>query len=364
MNNIPLNDLKAQYLSLKKEIDSAIQKVVDSTKFINGEENQKFEAEFAKLCGAKYAITVDSGSIALDFALEALGIGEGDEVICPSHTFTATAEAIVHKKAKVVFADIVEKTYCIDPKSIENRITKETKAIIPVHLYGHPADMEAILKIAKQHKLYVIEDAAQAHGAKFKNKTIGSIGDIACFSFFPSKNLGCFGDGGAVVTNSSQLAKKIFLLRDHGRVDKYHHLQIGYGGRMDNLQAAILRVKLKKLNQWNLKRREIAQKYSRKLMSKYIVPIEEKNSISVYYVYTLRHHQRDQIISKLKDKGIQTGIYYPIPLHLQKAYHYLGYKKGDLPITEKICQQIFSIPIYQELTDSQIDFIIDTLWSL
>lgn len=364
MNNIPLTDLKAQYLSIKKEIDLVIQNVIDSTSFINGEDNKKFEAQFAKFCGAKYAITVGSGSVALDFALEALGISVGDEVICPSLTFTATAEAIVHRRATVVFADIVEKTYCIDPKSIESKITKKTKAIIPVHLYGHPADMELILKIAKKYHLFVIEDAAQAHGAKFKKSTVGSIGDIAIFSFFPAKNLGCFGDGGAVVTNNSNLAKKIFLLRDHGRIDKYHHLEIGYGGRMDNLQAAILRVKLKKLNQWNTRRREIAKKYSQKLSSKYIVPIEEKSFYSVYYVYTLRHPRRDQIISKLKARGIQTGIYYPIPLHIQRAYQYLRYKTGDLPVTEKVCQEIFSIPLYPELHDNQIDFIIKTLCSL
>jgi len=359
--NIPLVDLYAQYYSLKSMIDKTFKRIIKTSVFIDGEDNKLFEEEFASFCGAKYAVGVASGSAALDLSLEALGITRGDEVICPSYTFTATAEAIVHRNAKPVFVDIDEDTYNIDPCKIESKINMKTKAVIAVHMYGCPSDMDKITKIAKKHKLWVIEDAAQAHGLRYKGKKAGSLGDIACFSFFPAKNLGCYGDGGAIVTNNKKLALKIRLLKDHGRTEKYLHKEVGYGLRLDNLQAAILRVKLKHLEKWNRKRRDISNVYNKDLKELYITPKIKEYAEPVFYVYTLRHKNRDRIIELLKSVGISTGIYYPVPLHLQEAYKYLGYKKGDFPITEKICGEIFSIPIYPELRRVQIDFIIKKL---
>ena len=251
--------------------------------------------------------------------------------------------------------------YNIDVKLIEKKVNKKTKGIIIVHLYGDPVDMGSIIEIARKHKLWVVEDAAQAHGASYKGRKIGSFGDIACFSFFPAKNLGCYGDGGAVVTNSNKFAKKIKSLRDHGRTEKYLYKEVGYGIRLDNLQAAILRVKLKHLDKWNRKRREIANIYNKNLKELYITPEIKENAEPVFYVYTLRYTERDRIIDRLKSVGISTGVYYPVPLHLQEAYKYLGYKRGDLPITERVCSEIFSIPIYPELSEKQINFIINKL---
>ncbi|EKD94633.1 MAG: cell wall biogenesis regulatory protein [uncultured bacterium] len=257
--------------------------------------------------------------------------------------------------------DVDEASYNINPQLIAKSITKKTKAIIAVHLYGNPADMDKINNLAQKYKLWLVEDAAQAHGAIYKGKKIGSLGNIACFSFFPAKNLGCFGDGGIVVTNSKKLADRVRLLKDHGRIEKYKHIEIGYGARLDNLQAAILRVKLKYLDKWNDRRRKIAEYYDKKLKDKYIIPQVLPDITSAYYAYTLRHPQRDMIIRKLNSRGIITGIYYPMPLHLQPAYKYLGYKKRDFPVTEKICREIFSIPLYPELSKSQIDQIISVL---
>jgi len=358
---IPLVDLRAQYLSIKPEIDRAIKRVINNSSFINGEENELFEKEFAQYCGVKYAKGVASGSAALDLALEALEVKIGDEVLCPSHTFAATAEAIVHRGAKPVFVDIDESTYNIDPTLVEKSITRKTRAIIVVHLYGQPADIDKIKKIARKNNLFLIEDAAQAHGAEYKNKKVGSFGDIACFSFFPAKNLGCYGDGGMIVTNSKELSEKVSRLRDHGRIGKYEHVEVGYGERLDNLQAAILKIKLKKLDDWNNRRREIAKIYTSSLSFKYTTPKVVRDTSPVYYVYTLRHPQRDKIREGLKKRGVSTGIYYPVPLHLQEAFKNLGYKGGDLPITEKVCSEIFSIPIYPELESKEIRKIIESL---
>lgn len=358
---IPLVDLLVQHNNLKKEIEGAISKVIQQTEFINGKENKLFEKEFASYCGSKYAIGVASGSAALDLSLEALGIGKGDEVICPSHTFAATAEAIIHRGAKPVFVDIDEGTYNIDPKLIEKKITKRSKAIMVVHLYGQPADIDNIREITQKYDLFLIEDAAQAHGAMYKGKKVGSFGEVACFSFFPAKNLGCYGDGGAVITSDENLMKKIACLKDHGRVGKYEHVQVGCGERLDNLQAAILRVKLNKLDDWNQKRIKIARAYDKALSGKYVVPKNQKDSKAVYYVYTLRHKNRERIQKKLEKKGISTGVYYPTPLHLQKAFAYLNYKKGDLPITEKVCSEIFSVPIFPFLNNKQLKYIIHNL---
>lgn len=359
MKQIPIFDLNKQYLNLKKEIDPVIARIFETSAYINGPECESFEHNFAKYCNTKYALGVASGTSALSLSLEALEIGEGDEVICPSHTFAATAEAIVHRKAIPVFVDIYEHTYNINPIEIEKAITNKTKAIIVVHLYGQPAKMDEIMKIAKMHSLKVVEDAAQAHGATYQGKKVGSIGNIGCFSFFPAKNLGCAGDGGGVTTNNKKLYEKVKSLKDHGRVSKYVHKEVGYGERLDNLQAAILNVKLPYLDEWNERRNEIAAKYSNNLNPDLKPPHISPKSRSSFYVYTLRHENRDKIIEELQKNGINAGIYYPIPLHEQDAFK--AYKKNTLPVTEKIAKEVFSIPVYPELENEQIHYIIETL---
>ncbi len=358
---IPFVDLKVQYDSIKDEIDDAIQNVLNTTSFIMGEELKKFEEEFASFCNTKFAIGVANGSDALILALKACEIGEGDEVITVPHTFIATSEAISNVGGKVVFVDINPKTYTIDVSKIEDKITKKTKAIIPVHLYGQPSDMKPIMELAKEYNLKIIEDAAQAHGAEYQGKKVGSIGDAGCFSFYPGKNLGAYGDAGIVVTNDEEVAEKVKLLRNHGRITKkYEHEIEAYSSRLDNLQAAILRIKLKYLNKWNDMRRKNAEKYNELLsgLDSIVVPYEADYSKHVYHLYVLRTENRDKLREELKSKGIATGIHYPIPLHLQPAYNYLGHKKGNFPITEKVSQEILSLPMFAELTDKQIEEII------
>ena len=359
---IPFVDLKAQYDSIKNEIDEAIQNVLNTTSFIMGEELKKFEVEFARFCNIKYAIGVANGSDALILALIACDIGEGDEVITVPHTFIATTEAITHIGGKIVFIDINPKTYTIDVSKIEEKISNKTKAIIPVHLYGQPADMDPIIELAKKYNLKIIEDAAQAHGAEYKDKKVGSIGDVACFSFYPGKNLGAYGDAGMITTNSEEIAKKVKLLRNHGRITKkYEHEIEGYSSRLDNLQAAILRVKLKYLNKWNGMRRKNARKYNELLnnIGGIITPYEADYAKHVYHLYVIRTEDRDKLREELKSNGVTTGIHYPIPLHLQPAYNYLGYKRGDFSVTEKASQEILSLPMYAELGDEQIEEIIE-----
>jgi dTDP-4-amino-4,6-dideoxygalactose transaminase len=353
---IPLVDLKAQYNSIKTELDNAIQGVFDSTSFIMGEELERFEEEFALFCNTKYAIGVANGSDALILALKVCGIIKGDEVITVPHTFIATAEAISNVGGKVVFVDINLRTYIIDVSKIEEKINEKTKAIIPVHLYGQPADMDPIMELAKKYNLKVIEDAAQAHGAEYKGKKVGSIGDVACFSFYPGKNLGAYGDAGMITTNSEEIAKRVKLLRNHGSIKKYEHKIEGYSSRLDNLQAAILRVKLRHLNKWNDLRRRNAKKYNELLdnIDNVIVPYEADYAKHVYHLYVIRTENRDKLREELKSNNITTGIHYPIPLHLQPAYNYLGYKEGDFPVTEKASQEILSLPMFAELSEKQI----------
>jgi dTDP-4-amino-4,6-dideoxygalactose transaminase len=356
---IPLVDLKAQYKSIKEEIDEAIKKVLNSTSFIMGEELSKFEEEFASFCNVKHAIGVANGSDALFLALKASGIKEGDEVITVPNTFIATSEAITQVGGKIVFVDINLQTYTVDVKKIEENITVNTRAIIPVHLYGQPADMDPIMKLARKYHLKVIEDAAQAHGAEYKSRKVGSIGDVACFSFYPGKNLGAYGDAGMVTTNDDEIAYKVKLLRNHGRISKkYEHEIEGYSSRLDNLQAAILRVKLRYLNEWNKSRRNNAKKYNELLCNSggIITPYEADYAKHVYHLYVIRvdEKQRDLFIETLKRNDIATGIHYPIPLHLQPAYNYLDYKEGDFPFTEKASRGIISLPMYPELSDENI----------
>ena len=355
---IPLIDLRTEYLTIKDEIDAAIRRVVESTNFIGGDELVNFESEFAAFCGVKYGIATSSGSTALDLCLLALGIGKGDEVITTPATFIATTEAITHVGAKVVFADIDSDSYNIDPNQIEHKLTSHTKAIILVHLFSQPCDMDPILKLAQKHNLLVIEDAAQAHGAEYKGKRVGGFGDAAIFSFYPGKNIGAYGHAGAVVTNNKTMAEKVKLFANHGRYEKYEHLMEGYNYRADSIQTAILRVKLKHLANWNEKRRTNAKKYNSLLKDlPLITPKEMPYAKHVYHLYVIRGKKRDELSKWLNSKGIDTGVHYPIPLHLQPAYKYLGIAKGSLPVAEEFCSQALSLPMFPELKEEQIELI-------
>jgi len=361
---IPLVDLRAQYLSIQAEIDDAIHQVLAKTNFIQGEEVVLFEREFAAFCGVREAIGVSSGTEALRLALLICGVGEGDEVITTPFTFIATAEAVSQVGATPVFVDVDHLTCNLDPEQVERAITEKTKAILPVHLYGTMADMDRISDIARQHGLKVIEDAAQAHGALYKGKPAGSIGDVGCFSFYPAKNLGAYGDGGMVVTNNSQLAEQVRLLRDHGRREKYEHLLLGFNSRLDTLQAAILRVKLKRLAEWNARRRAIAARYRDLLGGLDIgLPVDDESGEPVYYMFVVRTDRRDRLAEALHAQGIATGIHYPIPLHLQPAYSHLGHKIGDFPESERAAQDVLSIPMYPELSEEQIRIVAEALAS-
>lgn len=352
---IPLVDLRAQYLSIKEEIDSTIQRILDTTSFVLGEEVSSFEEEFAAYVKCRRAAGVASGTAALHLALRVCGIGPGDEVITSAHTFIATAEAISQTGAKPVFIDIEEDGYNLCPQLLEDAITKRTKAIIPVHLYGHPADMHSILKIADNYKLKVIEDAAQAHGAEVDGRRCGGIGDLTCFSFYPGKNLGAYGDGGAVTGNDEEVIERIKRLRNHGRQTKYEHDEIGYGERLDTLQAAILRVKLRYLEGWTEARRAHARLYTDLLKdTQAILPTEKPGSRHVYHLYVIRVPDRDRLLNHLQENGVAVGIHYPVPLHRQPAYLSQGYDKLLLPNTERVASEILSLPMYPELTEEQI----------
>jgi dTDP-4-amino-4,6-dideoxygalactose transaminase len=367
-------DLKAQYQSIKKEIDQAIKKVLDNCNFILGPEVEKLENNVAKYCGVKYGVALNSGTDALLLSLKALGIKPKDEVIVPSFTFISTAEVVSLIGAKPVFIDIKSSTFNINPELIEKLITPKTKAIIPVHLFGLSAEMDKIMKIARKHKLKVIEDAAQAIGAKYspphqnigrqgKNKKVCSFGDCGCLSFFPSKNLGGYGDGGMVVTNDKKLAEKIKMLRAHGTKRKYYHQIIGTSSRLDALQSAVLSVKLKHLDKWTKTRQKNAEYYTKNLknIKEIIVPIFPFSAFHVFNQYTIRAQKRNQLQKYLAQNNIPTQVYYPHPLHLQPAFKYLKYKKGDFPETEKACQEVLSLPIYPELTKKQQDYIIQKI---
>lgn len=362
---IPMVDMTRGYKPIQKEIEEAIKKVLDKAHFILGEEVNEFENEFAKLNGSKFAISVASGTDALRIAIIASGIKEGDEVITTPFTFIATSETISQAGAKVVFADILDDgTYNIDPKSIEKKITKKTKAIIPVHLYGHPADMDKIMEIAKKYNLIVIEDCAQAFTGKYKYngkwQFLGSIGTCGTFSFFPAKNLGAFGDGGLITTENEEIAQKIKMLRNHGSKERYLYETEGFNSRLDTIQAAILKIKLKYVLKWTEMRNEIARKYNQALKDVCQTPIVKENCYHSFNYYTIRFknkQERDKVQEHLTKNGIANQIYYPISLHLQKAYQKLGYKKGDLPVAEKIQDEVLSLPMYPELTDEEIKII-------
>jgi dTDP-4-amino-4,6-dideoxygalactose transaminase len=348
---IPFVDLKTQYNSIKDEINAAVLKVLDSTQFVLGDEVAAFEQEFAAYCEAEHAIAVNTGTSALHLALLAAGIGAGDEVITIPFTFIATTAAISYTGAKPVFVDIDPVSYTMDVSQIEAAITEKTKAILPVHLYGQPADLDPILEIARRHNLVVIEDAAQAHGARYKGKRVGGLADIGCFSFYPGKNLGAYGEGGGVITNNPEYDRKIRMLRDWGQGKRYHHVVLGYNYRMDGIQGAILRVKLRYLNDWTAARQAHAAQYDQLLSNTGLkTPVVMPYAQHVYHVYAVRTPERAQLQAKLTEQGVQTGIHYPIPVHLQAAYSELGHKAGDFPHSEAAANEVLSLPMYAELT--------------
>ena len=354
---VPFLDLKAQYDSIRDEIENAIQQVLDNTAFAGGPFVAKFEEEFASFCQCKFAVGVSSGTSALWLVLSSLGIGQGDEVITTPNTFIATAEAISFCGATPVFVDIDEHTYTLNPELLERSITPKTKAIIPVHLYGQTADMDPLMEAARAHGLFVVEDACQAHGAEYKGRRAGSIGDAGCFSFYPGKNLGAYGEAGAVVTNNAELAERIRMLRDHGQSKKYYHSIIGWNARMDGIQGAVLSVKLKHLTIWNEARRKNAQLYNNLLAdTPYVVtPIEADYAKHIYHIYAIRIQDRDTFITKLAERDIYCGIHYPIPIHLQDAYKFLDNRAGSFPIAEKCAEQLVSLPMFPELIQEQVE---------
>jgi dTDP-4-amino-4,6-dideoxygalactose transaminase len=353
-----MNDFKREYAAINKEVMPAIRRVLKSGWYVLGDEGSKFESEFSKYVGSKFGIGVNSGSDALYLAIKALGVSQGYEVITVAHTMISSVDAITRNGAKPVFVDVDPSTYVMDPTKVEAKISKKTKAILPVHLYGHPVDMDPLTDLAEKHGLYVVEDACQAHGSKYKGKVVGSIGDIGCFSFYPTKNLGAYGDAGMITTNNEELANNLRKMRNYGQSRRYHHDFVGVNSRLDEMQAAILRIKLRHLDEWNEIRRNLARLYDSLLKNTNLVtPIEREYAKHVYHLYVVRVKRRTELQQYLHNKGIQTLIHYPIPVHLQEAY-----KTTDkLPVTEKICGEILSLPIYPWLKESEVKQISESL---
>jgi len=361
-------DLTRQNKIIEKEILNVWNKQITNCDFILGKEVELFEKEFASFCGTKYAVGVNSGTDALFLSLKAIGIKEGDSVIVPVNTFIATAFAVVYTGAKPVFVDCSEEDFNLDLSQVEDVLKKyknkfNIKAIMPVHLYGQCCNMDEVVNLAKKYELLIVEDACQAHGAKFKNKPAGSFGECAAFSFYPSKNLGCFGDGGIVVTNNESIYNKICMLRNYGQKEKYIHLELGYNSRLDNLQAGILRVKLKYLEQWNQQRIELANYYIEKLSSNknIVLPKVKNDKKHIWHLFVIRTKQRDELRKYLAENGVETGIHYPVPLHLTPSFKWLGYKPGDFPIAEKLSNEILSLPIFPGMTKDEIDYVIEVI---
>ena len=362
---IPFVDLKAQYASIKDEVNPAIQRVLETSQFTLGSEVAAFEEEFAAYCHARYGIGLNTGTSALHLALLAGAIGPGDEVITVPFTFVATVAAIYYSGATPVFVDIDPRSFTMDPQDIERAVTERTKAIIPVHLYGQSADMSPILEIARRHRLLVIEDACQAHGAEYKGSRAGSLGDMGCFSFYPGKNLGAYGEGGMVVTDNPEHARTIRMLRDWGAEKKYQHVLKGYNYRMEGIQGAVLRVKLRHLEAWTEARRAAAARYDKLLAGSEVPPPEAMPySRHVYHIYAIRTRQRQAWQETLHARGIQTGIHYPIPVHLLPAYADLGYKAGDFPHSERAANEVLSLPMFPELSAAQCEQVAQALLSL
>lgn len=359
---VPYYDLKEQYAALRSEILEALDRTGRNTAFSLGDEVSSFEKEFAAYCDAHHCVALNSGTSALHLALLASGIGEGDEVITTPNTFIATAEAIAYTGAKIVFADIDPRTANLDPDLAEGAVTSRTKAILPVHLYGRPADMGAFQKIADSHKLSLIEDAAQAHGARYRGRRVGSIGISSAFSFYPSKNLGAYGEAGALVTNDDRVAEYCRAARSHGEIRRYFHDFIGYNYRMEGFQGAVLRVKLRYLDDWSARRKAIAAHYREKLSSPSIdLPQDDPRDECAYHLFVIYVENRDAVQAELKNRGIGTAIHYPQPLHLQKALAHLGYKSGNFPHSERACKRALALPLFPELTAEQVEYVCDAL---
>lgn len=356
---IPFLDLQAHHAPRRAEFSRAIEEVIDSGAFAGGPYVARFEKDFANYCGGAHAIGLGSGTEALWLVLLALGIGAGDEVITAPNTFLATAEAITYGGARPVFVDVDERTYTLDPAAVARAITPRTRAIIPIHLFGQPADLDPILAIAREHGLAVINDACQAHGAEYKGRKISALGDAACFSFYPGKNLGAFGDAGAVVTNDPALQEKIRVLREHGQIRKYHHTMIGWNCRMDGIQAAVLEIKLRHLEEGNRLRRAHAAQYDRAFAGseEIVTPFAADYTHHVYHLYAIRVQNRDEVLRRLTENGVGCGVHYPVPVHLQEAYSSLGYGPGSFPVAERCAAEFLSLPMFPELTPEQVAIV-------
>ena len=363
---VPFVDLQAQYRSIKSEVDAAIQRVLDTSAFILGREVEAFERAFSEYVGAEFCVGVSNGTAAIQLALQACGVGHGDEVIVPANTFFATAEAVSTAGATPVFVDCDPDSSNIDASKIEAAITPRTRAILPVHLYGRPADLDAVFRVAERHNLVVIEDAAQAHGARYKGKRVGPLGRAGCFSFYPGKNLGAYGEGGAVVTNDADVARRVRLLRDHGSEQKYRHEIVGYNFRLEGIQGAVLGVKLGHLDRWNELRREHAALY-RELLAPHVdagsltLRRESPDAESVHHLFVIQADARDSLQRFLSAAGVQTGIHYPVPVHLQPAYASLGHAEGDFPEAERQARRLLSLPMFAELTERQINYVAEAV---
>ena len=365
METIPYLDLPAQYRTLRGEVLTALEKICESSSFAQGQATADFEAKFAAYCGVDRCVSLNSGTSALHLALRCLDVRPGDEVVTVSMTFIATAWAISYVGATPVFVDIDPVRRTLNPDKLEAAITSRTKAIIPVHLYGMPAEMDRIMAIAERHGLPVIEDAAQAHGARYRGRRVGQFGQIACFSFYPSKNLGAYGEGGALTTNDASIAQRARSLRDHAQSQKYLHDEIGYNYRMDSFQGAVLTIKLEHLDDWNKARIDCARQYAELLKaSSYKLPAHISDSECVWHCYVIETPERDRVRAALQDVGIQSAVHYPVPIHLQKAYAHLSYGSGDLPVTEELCERCLSLPIYPELSKEKISRVASVLLEL
>jgi dTDP-4-amino-4,6-dideoxygalactose transaminase len=352
---IPYLDLPAQIRPLRAELDAVIARTIDNCSFCLGPDVAQFEKDFARFCGAGHCVGFNSGTSALHVAMLLLGVGPGDEVITTPFTFVATSWAISYAGAKPVYVDIDDTTFNLDPKRLEQAITPRTKAVMPVHLYGQPFDVDPILAVCRKHKLPMVEDACQAHGAKYSGKVVGTFGDISCFSFYPGKNLGAFGEGGALVTNNAELAKRARSLREHGSTVRYYHDEIGFNYRMEGFQGAVLGVKLKHLENWTRERQRVARRYAELLAGTPLqLPSQAALAESVWHLYVVRHPRRDELKKFLETNHVGCALHYPVPLHLQKCYASLGHKAGDFPVAEKAARECLSLPIFPELTDLQI----------
>ncbi len=359
---VPYLDLKAQIKPLRAELDAAIARTLDNCSFCLGPDVAQFEKDFAKFCGAEHALGFNSGTSALHVAMLLLGVGPGDEVITTPYTFIATSWAISYCGAKPVYVDIDPTTFSLNPALIERAITPKTKAVLPVHLYGQPFDVDALAAVCKKHHLPFVEDAAQAHGAKYKGKTVGTFGAVSCFSFYPAKNLGACGEGGALVTNDAALAARAKSLREHGSTVRYHHDEVGYNYRLEGIQGAVLGVKLKHLAAWTRGRQRVAARYAELLKDTPLqLPAVTAGNESAWHLYTVRSPRRDELKQHLDANGIGNAVHYPMPLHLQKAYAGLGYKPGDFPVAEQACREVLSLPMFAELTDAQLERVAEVV---